>query len=361
MRQVSIVGGGLAGAITALHLLERNVPVRVLERNAPGTTLCGEGLSAPTLRALDVFDATPFVDRSFDGARWRFPGATVIAHRRCHTMARETWIPAMLEAVADRGGTVETGVRVGPDQLDGLLREGMVIGADGPGSRVRQRVEGAQRHIHTRTGIQVRFETDADTDHLEFVTSKRFSKEYAWWFPRGDSHNIGLLAEDDGQDWRRLEAFIDHLGIEGTVRKKEAYPIAFGGRRFVSQDGRVLLIGDAAGLTNPLTKGGIAAVVHAAPLLAEAVAKGRPHEFQRRLARHPLTLPAYQRVLRRLRAWDDARLVRLVATAPKLIHVGGPTTPALPVALRTAARAPWRIPALLDFYRSTVGSMHWSW
>lgn len=356
----TIVGGGLAGAITALHLLQRGVDVHVLERNPAGTTLCGEGLSHRTLQALrPVFDAAESIDSSFDGARWRFPGATVLAHRQCHTMAREEWIPAMLDAVADRGGTVEHGVRVGPDELDELT--GPVIGADGPGSKVRRRVEGADQHVRTRTGIQVRLETDAATDMLEFVTSKRFSQEYAWWFPRQDTHNVGLLAEDDGNDWDRLDDFIDHMGLHGRIRKKEAFPIAFGGRRFVSHDGQTLLIGDAAGLTNPLTKGGMAAIIHAAPMLADALARGRPHAYQRALQRHPLTLPAYQRVLRRLREWDDAKLTRLMATAPKTIHVGGPTTPHMPVALRTAARAPWRIPALLDFYKATVGSMDWSW
>lgn len=353
----TIVGGGLAGAITALHLLDRGIAPHVLERNPPGTTLCGEGLSHRTLEALlPVFDATPYIDTSFEGARWQFPGATVLAHRRCHTMAREEWIPAMLDAVADRGGTVEHGVRASIEELDGV-----VVGADGPGSRARAAVEGAQQHVRLRTGIQYRVATDAATDHLEFVTSKQFSQEYAWWFPRSGTHNVGLLAEDDGQDWQRLDAFVEHLGIEGSVRKREAYPIAFGGRRFVSKDGRILLIGDAAGLTNPLTKGGMAAIVHAAPLLADALARGRPQAYQAALRRHPLTLRAYQRVLRRLRAWDDDRLTRLVATAPPTIHVGGPTTPHMPVALRTAARAPWRIPALLDFYQATVASMDWSW
>lgn len=352
--EVAIVGGGLAGAVTALWCQHRGLDVRILERRRrAGTTLCGEGLSGRALDALaPVFDARPFVDRSFRGARWRFPGTTVFVHRTCHTMAREDWIPAMLEAFEARGGTVEYGTRGEAVDAD------HVVGADGPGSRTRARVGG---RVQTRTGIQARVETDAATPWLEFVTDKQFSQEYAWWFPRDGVHNIGLLAEQDGDDEARLAAFIEHLGIEARVCTTEAYPIAFGGDRVQSPDGDVSLIGDAAGLTNPVTKGGIAAIVHAAPILADALARGRPMLYAQRLRRHPLRHPSYLRALRRLRRWSNDDLRHRLAAAPDEVHVGGPGTRWKPIAAGAALRRPWTLPAMADFYQATVRSVDWSW
>ncbi len=355
---VAIIGGGLAGAINALQLLHRGVDdVRILEaKTSGGTTLCGEGISDRTLRRLDpVFDSRPFIDTTFAGARWRFPGTSVWIHRACHTMARETWIPAMLDAAADRGATVEYGVRGQVDKLD----ETVVIGADGPGSKTRRHVEGAD--VRLRTGHQVRFKTDAHTDWLEFVTSKAFGPEYAWWFPRQATHNIGILGAGDGQDDARLDAFIAHMGLEGSIVKREAFPIAFGGRRFVSHDGRVLLTGDAAGLTNPLTKGGMASIIYAAERLAGAVSRGRPKDYQR-IARHPISDPLFAYGLRTVERTSDERFRRLLAPVAGDIHVGGPApTPIRAVGARMLSRRPWLAAQAWRMYGAARGSLNYSW
>ncbi len=348
---VTIVGGGMAGAITALNLLHRGVDARILERKrAPGTTLCGEGLSAATLRCLaPVFDAAPFIDQTFRGARWRFPGTTIHIPQTCHTMAREAWIPAMLDEVADRGGTVEYGVSGDTDM------GGIIVGADGPGSKIRRLVPGAA--VDIKIGHQVRFQTDAETPWLEFVTSKRFSPEYAWWFPRGGLHNIGILGAGDGHDADRLAAFVEWLDLPGRVVRTEVYPIATGGTHFASPDGRVLLIGDAAGLTNPLTKGGIAAIVHAAKVLADCVACGRPADYGR-IARHPLNRRAFRHASRRLQHWDDATMHRLLRPAPDVVAIGQNTKL---VAARLIARRPWLVADAVRLWAAGRHSLRYSW
>ncbi len=359
--QAVVVGGGLAGTITALNLQAAGVEdIRVLERQPKiGTTACGEGLSAATLERLGpIFDAQPYIDRTFRGARWAFPGTRVTIHWRCHTMAREEWIPAMADAVGDRGGTVETGVKITAADLAELEAD-VIIGADGPGSQVRRRM-GAD--VKTRLGLQLRVATAHDTPWLEFVTDKRFSQEYAWWFPRSDTHNVGLLAEGDGRDWDRLEAFLEHLGLEGRIVRRESYPIAYGGTRFVSRDGRYALIGDAAGLTNPVTKGGMAAIIHAAPLLARAAAAGRLTDYQRDLSRHPLTHGCFERSLRRLRRWDNDRIASVLRPAPSELIVGGPDRSRMVrVGARVVARRPWLAASAKTFYDAGRLSLRYSW
>lgn len=355
----------MAGQVTGLALQRRGVrDVRVVERRpSVQTTLCGEGLSARTLARLrPTYDASGHIAQSFAGARWRFPGTTLWVHHACHTLAREAWVPAMADRFCEQGGSVETGRSVREEHLADLDAD-VVVGADGPASRVRRAVPGAE--VQLRTGLQWRVETDRETDWLEFVTSKRYGREYAWWFPRGRVHNVGVLGEGDGRDRERLQAFCDDLELDGRVVREQAYPIAFGGTRVASRDGRVLLVGDAAGLTNPLTKGGIAATVHASGLLADAVARGRPRLYARRLRRHPLRHRCFGRALGHVRRLEDRRFRELLAHVPPDVHIGGPGPPvrrqAVGAAARTALAHPGSLRMAKPFWDAGRLSLDYSW
>ncbi len=329
VRDVRIVGGGLAGCITALELLNgvRAVGCRVTvyERETdPYTTLCGEGLSDRTLGLFTAFDSRPFVAESFVGAAWTFPGGVrILIDEPCHTMARERWIPAMAREISRLGGDYRTAEKIGPADVARLAREAdLVVGADGPGSVVRKHVGGTHA---TGLGLQYRVARDAyDTERLEFVTDKRFSPEYAWIFPRGDLHNVGILADPAipmDANWRRLDAFMEWSGVAAKVVKREAYPIGFFGTRV--QRGNVVLVGDAAGLTNPVTKGGMAAAVHAAKILAECVVDDRVVDYERRVMAHPLATPLFHRAVDVLARWTNADFERLARFAPPTMRVGG--------------------------------------
>ncbi len=321
---VRIVGGGFAGVVTALTLLNGehavDAHVTIYEREpAAHTTLCGEGLSDDTLRLFRAFDSAPYVAQTFEGASWFFPeGVEARVHQKGHTMARERWIPAMAEECRALGADYRTGVKVSQDDIIRMSREAdVVIGADGPGSVTRKVVGGSHE---TMLGIQYRVEAQGPSpERLLFYTDKTYSPEYAWVFPRGDLWNVGLLATGDGHDWERLDRFMADKGVAGKVRKREAYPIGFFGDKV--QEGNVVLVGDAAGLTNPITKGGMAAVVHAADALARCLHEGKLSEYGARIAAHPMCDPSFRPALESLRAWSNEDFARLTRFAPKLIDV----------------------------------------
>lgn len=321
---IRIVGGGFAGCVTALTLLNGEHPVdanvTIYEReHAAHTTLCGEGLSDRTLRLFKAFDSTPYVAQSFEGVSWFFPDdVEARVHQKGHTMARERWIPAMAEEAQALGASYLTGRKVSEADVRQMAREAdVVIGADGPGSVVRKLVGG---HHETMLGIQYRVETaDPSPERLLFYTDKRYSPEYAWIFPRGDLWNVGLLATGDGHDWERLDRFMADKGVHGKVRKREAYPIGFFGDKV--QEGNLVLVGDAAGLTNPITKGGMSAVIHAANVLAECLHEGKLAEYGARIARHPMCDPSFRPALDALRRWSNDEFAQLTRFAPKLVDV----------------------------------------
>lgn len=364
---IRIVGGGLAGLVTGLTLLNGPRPldarVTIHERaSEPHTTLCGEGLSDDTLRMFSAFDSFPYASGAFDESSWFFPGdVEVRIHQRGYTMAREKWIPAMAREFEMLGGDYRTDSKVTPEVLADMAREAdIVVGADGPGSFVRKYVGG---HHETMLGIQYRVSRDGRIpERLEFYTDKKYSSEYAWVFPRDDMLNVGLLAEGDGKDWERLDQFMAAKQITGKVLKREAYPIGFFGDR-VQRD-NVVLVGDAAGLTNPITKGGMAAAIYAADILADCIASGRLDDYERRIREHPVCHPSFAPALAALKRWTNSEFESLTRFAPKVVHVHPGTSTNRRYALRlllTAAASPRMARDLLRVGEAMGVSRRYSW
>lgn len=323
--KVEIVGGGAAGCIVGLSLLKsrrgHEIDVTIREREAEAyTTLCGEGIRLATLDRFRAFDSRPYVAESFVGAAWHFPGpVTVNVDDPCGTIERCDWIPAMAAEFQKLGGKYVTGEKVTPDRARELAAQcDLLVGADGPGSQVAK-LTPEHRHT-TMLGIQYRVERGGyHTDRLQFHTDKRFSSEYSWVFPKGDILNVGLLADGD-DPWSRLDAYMAQQGVAGKVVKKEAYPIGFSGRNV--QKGNVVLVGDAGGLTNPVTKGGLAAIIHAAEVLTACVEEDRLFEYGPRIARHPISSRKFDDAVAIMRKWSDADFARLAKHAPRVMTVG---------------------------------------
>lgn len=368
---VAIVGGGGAGLITGLTLQQRlpDLELSILEREADAhTTLCAEGISRKTLDLFTAFDALPYCADEFTGARWWFPGPVeVLVNEPCYTIERAEWIPAMAEAFEDHGGRYETGRKVKPAEVDELRAEhDLVIGADGPGSQVRKAIGG---EATTRLGVQIRLKADWTGDRLEFFTHKDFSPEYAWIFPKGEILNVGILGEQDGQDFERIERFREWVGLEnGKIVKREAYPIGFDGTKVA--DGNVALIGDAAGLTNPLTKGGLAAIIHSSQLLGDAVEAAREAElggqaaarrYRERVSEHPISDPSFDEALEIMLDWSNEDFERLARFAPEqVVAGGGPVKEKLLLALALVTN-PGKAGDVITLYRAMALSKEYSW
>ncbi len=362
---VRIVGGGLAGIVAGIQILRKDPDaghrVTVYERGpAVTTTLCGEGLSGTTLSRLawSGFDHRPFVAADFDGAAWYISnGKCLSLPDPCHTIDRARWIPAMADHLASLGGVVETGRRMTVGEIRALPGD-LVVGADGPGSQVRRLVGG---QVETRLGIQYRVEgADYRTKRLVFVTDKRYSPEYSWVFPRGDVDNVGLLAAQEGDDWGRLDRFMERWKVGGRKLKKEAYPIAFNGTKV--QEGRYVLIGDAAGLTNPVTKGGMAAIVYASEILADCVREGRVEEYGRRIFAHPICDPSFRRALEVIVGTPNDEIERWARFLPGEVALGARRAGvSWGLVLRSAVGNATRLGDLYQLYRALALSRVYSW
>ncbi len=157
---------------------------------------------------------------------------------------------------------------------ESVLHYRVLIAADGPHSTVA-RLLGLPPlpTVNTRQYTVPLLQPFADTD---IWLSPDYPGGYAWLFPKGDHANLGLgMDPQAGGDMKTaLDRLHGELVREGRVgadivaRTGGAIPV--GGLRDVLVADGVLFVGDAAGLTHPVTGAGIAAAVASGEAAAAA-------------------------------------------------------------------------------------------
>ena len=151
----------------------------------------------------------------------------------------------------------------------------ILVAADGPHSTTA-RLMGlpALPVIHTRQYTVLLAQPYADTD---IWLSDEFPGGYAWLFPKDTLANLGLGADrrfesDLKAPLARLHAELARQGRVGAdILQRTGGAIPVGGLRANLACGNVLFVGDAAGLTHPITGAGIAAAVQSGECAASAV------------------------------------------------------------------------------------------
>ena len=172
----------------------------------------------------------------------------------------------------DADGTIHTSDRR-------RLRPRILIGADGPHSRVGAAIGAINREIVATRQITVPLMRAHDATDIFLHADYRGG--YAWLFPKGAVANLGLGMAPSARAQLKplLAALHRELASSGRVGPQclglTGGAIPVGGRlRAIGALGstHVLLAGDAAGLTNPVTGAGISAAVQSGTLAGRAAA-----------------------------------------------------------------------------------------
>ncbi|MFF8103570.1 NAD(P)/FAD-dependent oxidoreductase [Streptomyces sp. NPDC016640] len=310
---LAVVGAGPAGAATALGALHTAPGLRValLDRtDFPRDKACGDGVAPHVLDLLAEVGVTGLVDDRHPVDRLRLGRGGLAAERR---MARPAWVvPRRILDARLVDAAIAAGARLLRHRvrelrqhteaviLDGEVSAAVVVGADGAHSAVRRALglprgavalalRGYTPVAPGRSGAQV----------IEFGT--RHQPSYAWSFDRGDGlANVGygeLLHE--GRPAPTRAQLLQHLDalLPGTTeggRDWAGHHLPLSTARWRPPAGRVLLVGDAAGLVNPLTGEGIHHAV------ATGIAAGRAAAAALRAARPEQAGERYARAARRI-------------------------------------------------------------
>jgi geranylgeranyl reductase family protein len=289
---VIIVGAGPAGTITAYHLARAGFHVLILEKEKlPRYKSCAGAVAARTLDIID-FDISPVLERSvyrvcfthkFGRGRLmaaESPLAYMVMRDKLDYLLTEKAVQAGAEVLQE---AEVTDIHVHSDgaivSAAGQQFHGKIaVGADGSGSVVAKilKLSSARRLVVTVQG-EVSVDASTMTEHGSrmWVDIGSVPFGYAWLFPKAHHLSVGigtLQKRARGLKdyfWRCLKAMVPrYQSIQVYV-----HPLAVWGGEYKLAGNRVILVGDAAGITDPLTGEGIYYAVRSGIIAAQVIGR----------------------------------------------------------------------------------------
>lgn len=294
MTRVAVIGAGPAGGSAALALARAGVDVDLYLPSRPGEKPCGGAVPEHVLPRLAGFDPSPLPAvigpaAVLEDARG---GSLEIDLDGIRIFRRADLDRAICEAAIAAGARP---IRQRVESLDGLSHD-WVIGADGARGRTRRSLGLVPRGESVGMGGSL---SGMRCDRL-VLAFPDLADSYLWVFPRPGGASVGIAWTperlSDGAARAALDAFLDrhlrHLpggGWRGLPGPRYRYPIPVFGPWTLEAvekglERRVLLVGDAAAVADPLTREGIRYGMLSGLWAAESLLAGTPEAYPRRLS-----------------------------------------------------------------------------
>lgn len=284
---VVVIGAGPAGSTVARVTAAYGLSVLMIDKSCfPRNKACGGGLTIKALRRVppsvtDVVKSRTGVLRiglGYDyGRKLSAKGPICVFVVRSEfddRLRRES-----IRAGADFRVSSFSEISQSDDHAEVILDNGTVIscafvvGADGANSKVR-RVTDQQKFFRHGIAIEglVDFAEVGDGHEMEFSFGV-IDGGYGWVFPKDDHYNVGLYSYKSGTKISKemLRMYAHRKLGQATVRGIVGGAIAFGGNKYARIDGRIVLVGDAAGMVEPLLGEGLYNALRSADICAKCI------------------------------------------------------------------------------------------
>ncbi len=282
---VLVVGGGPAGSTAAIRLADAGASVLLVDKATfPRDKPCGGGITTRAFAQCPV-DPTPVVEEEVDLVELRFRyDDSVVRHAGSPVirMTQRRRLDAfLLGAARERGVEVREGTTIDA----ATAPADYVIGADGANGTTAKALDLGGAIVHG-----VAYEGNVGYD---VVPRERYSRRavieladipggYGWVFPKGDHVNVGVGAwQEEGPRIREhLARVCEAHGLDASQLdglRGHRLPLRRPETR-VAND-RALLVGDAAGLIDPVSGDGMYECFVSSRLAAEAIIAGRLDEY----------------------------------------------------------------------------------
>lgn len=313
-REVIIVGAGPSGSAAAISLVKKGRDVLLIDhQDFPRDKACGDGIPATAVEILYSLG----MEERFKEANFYPVDSLLLSSPREYVLEAELepgkrfgassyvvpriHLDALIQEYAVDSGADFLQARVKKAiiedrQVKGVvanvngseeeIRAKVVIGADGVTSTIARAVrpdkhEDGHRAVALRCYIK---DIEVLPHEVEFYLNKGILPGYAWIFPLGEGQanlGLGMRLDKFRKSTRTLEEMVDvflempsiqnRLSRGGDIQDISVWQLNFGSQDMKRAYDGAILIGDAAGLINPLTGGGIHNGLQSAMIAADVI------------------------------------------------------------------------------------------
>ena len=288
---ILVIGAGPAGSSAAKYAALGGSKVILMDKKSEiGTPKrCAEGVSKEGLKKLGIDPSERWVTKEVTGVRMVSPNGTAVnltedkvkLPEAGYVLERKVFDKHMAMDAGRAGAkimlkTLATGLRREDGQLivtaesmgeELKIKSKIVIAADGPESRVGRwaglKTASKPKNMESCAQFEMSGVNMEEPDCIEFYFGSVSPGGYAWIFPKGDDiANVGLGVLTTMTDKSAYQHLLNFVENNPATQNAQPVELNIGGdpvggllKKIVADN--VLVTGDAAGMVNPLTGGGI--------------------------------------------------------------------------------------------------------
>lgn len=282
---VLVVGAGPAGSSAAYSAAKNNAKVLLIDKKkvVGKPVQCAEYIPKLLLNQIQVSDSC--IAQEIKGMKtFTINGECFITDSPGYILNREIFDKELVKKATDAGAPLllnttfiskhNNKLLINENGKTKTVTSKIIIGADGPRSTVGNMINSVNTSFIM--GVQQSVPLISAKKHTRVYFNSKFYGGYAWMFPKGKTANVGVGIRQEtpmGNIHKLLDESTKFLEKENIVQNKPVLKtsglIPVGGF-LASVKNNILLVGDAAGQTHPITGGGIPQAVICGRIAGEA-------------------------------------------------------------------------------------------
>ena len=290
---VIIAGAGPAGSVLAYLLAQRGLSVRLIEKaRMPRYKTCGGGLTFKAIQNLP-FDVSPTYELRAAGGIMAYAGREMIRLELERPIAwlimRDKFDHYLVQQAVQAGAIVSDGLTVkGYETVGagikvhttkGSFKSNLLVGADGVNSVISR---AAGLLTHRKVGVAIEAELVVPDSVLQeqgaYATFDfgALSYGYGWILPKSDHLSVGVYHARPGKAANIKHDLQNYIKMNPVLNENKpisirGHHIPLGGTKQRLNNGRVLLVGDAANLADSWLGEGLYYAMKSANIAANVI------------------------------------------------------------------------------------------